>query len=107
GGSPLMSAHEDHVTKDGAVAVAAPSIVPPPVNSLRRIGGLAAVAAAALALTGLSNPAQLIQSYLPALLLWFGVSIGCLSMLMIQHQSGGHWGILLRRLLEAGARTIY
>lgn len=99
-----MSAHEEHVT---AEPTATPSIVPAPVNSLRRIAGLAAVAASALAITGLSNPAQLIQSYLPAFLLWFGVSIGCLSMLMIQHQSGGHWGILLRRLLEAGARTIY
>ena len=100
-----MSAHEE----SSAVAepTAGTSLVPPPIAALRRIGGLAAVVAGALLLTGFSNPAQLLQSYLPAFLLWFGVSIGCLSMLMIQHQSGGHWGILLRRLLEAGARTIY
>ena len=99
-----MSAHEEHVTEDPAKAA---STVPAPVNSLRRIAGLVALAAAAATLTGYSNPQQLVQSYLPAFLLWFGVSIGCLSMLMIQHQSGGHWGILFRRLLEAGARTIY
>ncbi len=99
-----MSAHEEHVTPE---PVTAASSVPVPVVSLRRIAGLVAVAAAAATLTGYSNPQQLVQSYLPAFLLWFGVSIGCLSMLMIQHQSGGHWGILLRRLFEAGARTIY
>ena len=100
-----MSAHEE--TRAVAEPAAGASLVPPPIVALRRIAGLAAVAAGALTVTGFSNPAQLVQSYLPAFLLWFGVSIGCLSMLMIQHQSGGHWGILLRRLLEAGARTIY
>ena len=99
-----MSAHEEHVTE---APVAATSSVPAPIQSLRRIAGLVALAASAAALTGYSNPKQLLQSYLPAFLLWFGVSIGSLSMLMIQHQSGGHWGILLRRLLEAGARVIY
>jgi hypothetical protein len=99
-----MSAHEEHVTPEPAAKV---STAPAPVTSLRRIAGLVALAAAAATLTGFSNPKQLVQSYLPAFLLWFGVSIGCLSMLMIQHQSGGHWGILFRRLLEAGARTIY
>ena len=100
-----MSAHpEESVTPEPALK-AIP--MPAPVDSLRRIAGFVALIASALALTGYSNPQQLVQSYLPAFLLWFGVSIGCLSMLMIQHLSGGHWGILLRRLLEAGARTIY
>jgi hypothetical protein len=100
-----MSAHpEEHLTPEPAPGGSA---MPVPVVSLRRIAGFVALAASAVSLTGFSNPAQLVQSYLPAFLLWFGVSIGCLSMLMIQHQSGGHWGILLRRLLEAGARTIY
>ncbi|MBK5255485.1 MAG: hypothetical protein JJE39_05580 [Vicinamibacteria bacterium] len=99
-----MSAHEHQVTP--ALVSPAPD-VPVPVTSLRRIAGFVALVASAVVLTGYSNPRQLLQSYLPAFLLWTGVSIGCLSMLMIQHQSGGHWGILLRRLLEAGARTIY
>lgn len=99
-----MSAHEAAVASEPVVPT---SSAPPPVVSLRRIAGLVALAAAAVSVVGFSNPQQLLQSYLPAFLLWFGVSIGCLSMLMIQHQSGGHWGILLRRLFEAGARTIY
>jgi len=99
--SAHSSAHEEQVPATTT------SSAPVPVVSLRRIAGLVAVAASAATLTGYSNPQQLVQSYLPAFLLWFGVSIGCLSMLMIQHQSGGHWGILLRRLFEAGARVIY
>lgn len=99
-----MSHHEETVT---SAPEATASSAPAPVVALRRISGLVAVAAIGAAITGFSNPQQLVQSYLPALLLWFGVSIGCLSMLMVQHQSGGHWGILLRRIFEAGARTIY
>lgn len=101
-----MSAHE-HPVNPAAPSASSMGDVPVPVTSLRRIAGLVALAASAATLTGFSNPQQLLQSYLPAFLLWSGVSIGCLSMLMIQHQSGGHWGILLRRVLEAGARTIY
>jgi hypothetical protein len=100
-----MSGHDAHVTETPAVSSA--SSVPAPITSMRRIAGLVALAASAAAITGFSNPTQLLQSYLPAFLLWFGVSIGCLSMLMIQHQSGGHWGIMLRRILEAGARVTY
>ncbi len=99
-----MSAHEHPVTPE---PLTAPEAVPAPVTSLRRIAGLVALASSAALLTGYSDPQQLLQSYLQAFLLWSGVSIGCLSMLMIQHQSGGHWGILLRRLLEAGARNLY
>jgi hypothetical protein len=99
-----MSAHEHPVA---SATISPTPDVPAPVTSLRRIAGFVALAASAVVLTGYSNPRQLLQSYLPAFLLWAGVSIGCLSMLMLQHLSGGHWGILLRRLLEAGARTIY
>jgi hypothetical protein len=84
------------------------TVAPPTILSLKRLSGLAAVAGVALMLAaGAFSPVQAAQSYLPAFLLWFGVGVGCLSMLMIQHQTGGHWGVLLRRLLEAGARTLY
>jgi hypothetical protein len=100
----MSTHHEETVHSETAVTT---STLPAPVASLRRIAGFVALTASAALVTGFSTPDKLVQSYLPALLLWFGVSIGCLSMLMIQHQSGGHWGILLRRLFEAGARTIY
>ena len=63
-----MSAHhEEHVNPEPTTHSLN---MPAPVVSLRRIAGLVALVASALALTGYSNPAQLVQSYLPAFLLW-------------------------------------
>ncbi len=55
---------------------------------------------------GLMNPAQGLRSYLFAFLFWLGLGIGCQSLLMIHHLSGGRWGIGIRRILEAGSRTL-
>ena len=49
---------------------------------------------------------QALRSYLFAFLFWVGVAIGCQSILMIHHLSGGHWGLGIRRILEAGSRTL-
>jgi hypothetical protein len=51
-------------------------------------------------------PRQFFLSYLVAFIFWFGVGLGCLTVLMIQHLTGGSWGLLLRRVLEAGACTL-
>ena len=37
---------------------------------------------------------------------WFGMGMGCLALLMIHFVAGGAWGVIVRRLLEAGTRTI-
>lgn len=55
---------------------------------------------------GLMNSEQGLRSYLFAFLFWIGVAIGCQSILMIHHLSGGHWGLGIRRMLEAGSRTL-
>jgi hypothetical protein len=52
------------------------------------------------------NPTAFFRSYLLAFLFWCGIGVGCLSLLFIQHLTGGRWGLLIRRLLEAGARTL-
>ncbi|HZI95264.1 MAG TPA: hypothetical protein VFE84_13540, partial [Patescibacteria group bacterium] len=49
---------------------------------------------------------QFFRSYLLAYVFWLGVALGCLAIVMIQHITGGAWGAVIRRLLEAGARTI-
>jgi len=67
------------------------------------------VGAAALlvcALAGFLDPTQLLRSYLVAYLFWVGGALGCLALLMIQHVTGGAWGVAIRRLLESGARTL-
>ena len=53
-----------------------------------------------------SNAAQFFRSYLFAFLFWTGLALGCLSILLIHHLTGGMWGLVIRRLLEAGARTL-
>lgn len=49
---------------------------------------------------------QFWQSYLIAYIFWIGVTLGSLAVLMVQHLSGGKWGLVARRVLEAGTRTL-
>jgi hypothetical protein len=49
---------------------------------------------------------QGLRSYLFAFLFWIGLAIGCQSILMLHHLSGGRWGLGIRRMLEAGSRTL-
>ncbi len=48
---------------------------------------------------------QFLRSYLIGFLFWNGMAMGCFSLVMIQYMTGGAWGMMLRRPLEAGART--
>ena len=45
------------------------------------------------------------RAWLIAFLLWLGVSLGSLALMMIQHLSGGSWGVF-RRIFEASSRTL-
>ena len=47
------------------------------------------------------------ESYLFGYIFWVGLTLGCLSMLLIQHLAGGPWGAIARRFLEAGAGNIF
>ena len=53
------------------------------------------------------SPAQFLRSYLVGMFFWFGMGMGCLVLLMIHFVSGGAWGVMIRRPLEAGTRTLY
>src|SRR5690349_16180107 len=53
------------------------------------------------------NRDEFFQSYLVAFLLVLGLSLGSLGLLMLQHLTGGHWGILIRRPLEAASRVLW
>jgi hypothetical protein len=52
------------------------------------------------------NIDQFLRSYLLAYMLWLGLSLGCLALLMLQYLSGGVWGFIIRRPLEAGSRNL-
>jgi hypothetical protein len=51
-----------------------------------------------------TSPDQFYRSWLFGFLFWWGMSVGCLSILAISHLTGGAWGLLIRRFLEAGTR---
>jgi hypothetical protein len=46
------------------------------------------------------------QSYLIAYYFWIGLTIGSMAVLMVQYLSGGAWGLVGRRIFEAGTRTL-
>jgi hypothetical protein len=49
---------------------------------------------------------QVLRSYLVGYLFWIGIALGSLALLMLQHLTGGEWGLLIRRILEAASRTL-
>jgi hypothetical protein len=68
-----------------------------------------AVGAVALAISiagGIVNPAQFFRSYLVGFLFWYGITLGSLAILLLQHLTGGDWGIVIRRPLESATRTL-
>ena len=80
---------------------------PPSINRVQRaalvVGGIALL----LAIPGaLSSPEKFFPSYLFSYLLVLGLTVGSLGLLMLQHLTGGNWGIIIRRPLEAASRNI-
>jgi len=50
--------------------------------------------------------AQFFHAYLVGFIFWTGITIGSLALLMLQHLTGGAWGVVIRRVLEASTRTL-
>lgn len=65
------------------------------------------VVASIAATTGaFADPTQFFRSYLVGWLFWIGLGLGSLAIVMLHHMTGGSWGFAIRRLLEAGMRTL-
>jgi len=45
------------------------------------------------------------RAYLVGFMFCVGMTAGSMALLMLQHVTGGKWGLVLRRILEAGTRT--
>ena len=90
------------------MSTVAPATAPRTGTASQRIALVAgAVGVSCCASSGwLLNPGHFFRSYLVAYNFWLGIALGCLVILMMQHLTGGAWGMLLRRILEAGARTL-
>ena len=77
------------------------------IGLLRQRGIVLAGAGLVLAAIGVVlRPADLMPSWLIGFLFCTGLSLGSLSLLMMQHMSGGNWGLVSRRIFEAATRLL-
>ena len=80
---------------------------PPAVRTIQQRSLMIGGGATVLALIGLIvNRDEFFHAYLTAYMAWLGVTLGCMAMLMVIHMTGGAWGMVIRRMLEAGVRTL-
>lgn len=49
---------------------------------------------------------QFFHSYVLGYMLWLGITLGSMAILMIQHMTGGKWGMVIRRQLEAAVKCL-
>jgi hypothetical protein len=81
--------------------------VPAAAGQWQRRALVIGVLAAILCLVGGSLSLQeFLRGYLMAYVFWTGLSLGCLALLMVQYLSGGLWGLVIRRVLEAATRCL-
>ncbi len=52
------------------------------------------------------SPTQFFRAYLAAYIFFLGFGLGSMAILMVYHLTGGAWGFLTRRILEAAMRTL-
>ena len=97
-------AHETHANTLPA-DLGAPAFVEVWKTRALVIGLVATVVAAGLAFADGSID-HVLRAWLLGLMLTFGFAVGGLALLMVQYITGGKWGLLLRRPLEAMSRTL-
>jgi hypothetical protein len=54
----------------------------------------------------LTNPAGFFRAYLFGYTFWLGLGLGSLGVLLVQFLTGGNWGLVTRRMFEAGTATL-
>lgn len=73
---------------------------------LALLGGAVAFIITIVVLLLASDKALFFRSYLVGYIYWFNIAAGCLFWLMVQHLSGGAWGVMIRRIVESGAKMM-
>ena len=80
---------------------------PPRVARLQRLATVVGVAGLALCVLGFTADREhFFRAYLLAYVFWIGIALGSLAISMVHHLSGGAWGVVIRRVLEAASRTL-
>ena len=80
---------------------------PAELSRVRNIALIVGIVSAVLLIVGafLSRP-KFFHGYLVGFIFWIGITVGSLALLMLQHLTGGAWGLVIRRVLEASTRTL-
>jgi hypothetical protein len=106
-------AHESHAATHAKTLPAdlgAPAFVDGWTKRALTVGAIFSVVAVILALLGQSQDQlgwdHLLRAWVLGLMLTFGWSVGGLALLMVQYCTGGKWGLLFRRPLEAMSRSL-
>ena len=97
-------AHETHA-KTLPADLSAPAFVTSWRSRSLVVGVVFSVIAAVIAFADGSTD-HVLRAWLLGLMLTFGFACGGLVLLMVQYVTGGKWGLLLRRPLEAMSRTL-
>jgi hypothetical protein len=81
---------------------------PESTGGIQRLGMGAALVGVVLTIIGFMvwGRTAFFQAYLVAYAWAFGLVLGCMALLMVQHLTGGAWGVVIRRPLEAAVRTM-
>ena len=80
---------------------------PPEINRLRTLAlGIGGVGLIVWAIGLYFSPEQALRSWLLGFIFWGGIGIGSIGVLILQYLTGGAWGVVIRRIVEAGSRTL-
>ncbi len=80
---------------------------PESIDRIRQRALIAGVVGLVICVIGIFKaPDRFFPSYLLAFMFVLGLSLGSLGLLMLQHLTGGNWGIIIRRPLESATRVL-
>lgn len=70
------------------------------------VGGILSIIILVYALIVPEQYESALRAWLLGFILWGGIGIGSLGILILQYLTGGAWGVVIRRVVEAGSRTL-
>lgn len=80
---------------------------PAEINKFRALAlGIGGVALVIWAAGAYFNLEQALRSWLLGFIFWGGIAIGSIGVVMLQYLTGGAWGVVIRRVVEAASRTM-
>lgn len=80
---------------------------PGELNGLRSLAlGVGGIGTLVWAVGLYLSPEQALRSWLLGFIFWGGIGLGAMGLLILQYLTGGAWGVVIRRTLEAASRTL-